>query len=86
MNQIEVMKQALETLEECQYATTSKADKMADTAMKALRAALAEPEPTGERAAFVSELRQIAEMLDMDGVECAYKIAQAANMLEADAP
>jgi hypothetical protein len=36
---------ALNALEECQYATTSKADKMVDVAMKALRAALEEPEP-----------------------------------------
>jgi hypothetical protein len=41
---------ALDALEECQYATTSKADKMVDVAMKALRAALAEPEPYDQQA------------------------------------
>ena len=44
MNHITVMKQALDALEECQYATTSLADKLAGDAINALRAAIAQPE------------------------------------------
>jgi hypothetical protein len=78
----QVMQQALEALEECQYATTSKADKMVDVAMKALRAALAEPEPTGERAELIELLRvNAAQTLSYQHFKQCH---QAADMLEAD--
>jgi hypothetical protein len=85
---------ALDALEECQYATTSKADKMVDVAMNALRAALAESEPIGERAELIKNLRSNGEGCECAAYssnECGCDVVwgsdytrQAANMLEAD--
>ena len=85
---------ALDALEECQYATTSKADKMVDTAMNALRAALAEDtlqhhtdayqgmEKAGERAELIELLRvNAAQTLSYQHFKQCH---QAADMLEAD--